>query len=160
MATLNKINGEWVVTAGGQRMWVGTQAAYEAALANGEIAANTLVAITDDGGQPHRYSTDEQVVGTWINNKPIYEKTFTATMPNTTNATFATNVVGGDCEYVVSLVCRVVNGNNHVAIFAPDYGTGSVYYSIPNDSLLTDNLPAHAQGRATIITIQYTKTTD
>lgn len=48
MATLNKINGEWVVTAGGQRMWVGTQAAYEAALANGEIAANTLVAITDD----------------------------------------------------------------------------------------------------------------
>lgn len=27
-------------------------------------------------GEPHNYSTDEQVVGTWIDGSTIYEKTF------------------------------------------------------------------------------------
>lgn len=86
MATLNKINGEWVVTAGGQRMWVGTQSAYETARANNEISANSLVAITDDGNDNEymRYSFDEKKCGFWIDGKPIYKKTFVQNFDITT----------------------------------------------------------------------------
>lgn len=33
------------------------------------------VSSPDSFGTPHKYSTDEQIVGTWIDGKPIYEKT-------------------------------------------------------------------------------------
>lgn len=45
----DKISGELVTLANGQRIWVGTTAAHEAAVAAGTMPNNCLVAITDDG---------------------------------------------------------------------------------------------------------------
>lgn len=35
------------------------------------------------GGSSHNYSTTEQIVGTWIDGSPVYEKTFNLTSPST-----------------------------------------------------------------------------
>ena len=48
--TMIKKNGHWVTVAGGQRMWVGTKAQLDAALAAGELEDGTAVMVTDDYG--------------------------------------------------------------------------------------------------------------
>jgi hypothetical protein len=50
-SVVNKLTGELVTTASGTRYWVGTRDAYNAAKLNGSIPGNTMVCITDDGGQ-------------------------------------------------------------------------------------------------------------
>lgn len=63
---------------GSANIWTGTKAEYEAQAS--QIADDTAVFITDDEIQSlivssyAVYSTDEQVVGTWINGKPLYRK--------------------------------------------------------------------------------------
>lgn len=44
----------------------------------------------------HVYSTNEQIVGKWINGKPLYEKTFTTTI--TTSETVAGNIKFGTVQ--------------------------------------------------------------
>lgn len=56
--TMIKKDGHWVTVAGGQRMWVGTKAQLNAALAAGELEDGTAVMVTDDYhdtslGHPH-----------------------------------------------------------------------------------------------------------
>lgn len=56
--TMIKKDGHWVTVAGGQRMWVGTKAQLNAALAAGELEDGTAVMVTDDyeeasSGYPH-----------------------------------------------------------------------------------------------------------
>lgn len=46
--TMIKKDGHWVTVAGGQRMWVGTKAQLNAALAAGELEDGTAVMVTDD----------------------------------------------------------------------------------------------------------------
>jgi hypothetical protein len=46
-----------------------------------EIFGN--VALGQGGSNMHDYSTDEQIVGTWIDGKPVYEKTFEFENPST-----------------------------------------------------------------------------
>ncbi|MBO6284455.1 MAG: hypothetical protein J6M63_11050 [Pseudobutyrivibrio sp.] len=46
--TMIKKDGHWVTVAGGQRMWVGTKAQLDAALAAGELEDGTAVMVTDD----------------------------------------------------------------------------------------------------------------
>lgn len=46
----NSNTGELELLAGASRIWTGTQAALNAALDNNEIAPNTVICITDDGG--------------------------------------------------------------------------------------------------------------
>ena len=48
--TMIKKDGHWVTVAGGQRMWVGTKAQLNAALAAGELEDGTVVMVTDDYG--------------------------------------------------------------------------------------------------------------
>lgn len=38
------------------------------------------------GGNIHEYSTEEKIVGKWIDGKPIYEKTFTGLNHSTTSS--------------------------------------------------------------------------
>ena len=71
--TMIKKDGHWVTVAGGQRMWVGTKAQLDAALAAGELEDGTAIMVTDDYMEPITYSTIEQLTGdTWIDGKPIY----------------------------------------------------------------------------------------
>ena len=52
------------------------------------------------GGGMHNYSTEEQVIGTWIDGKPIYEKTLQYVMTNSDDG-FA--LIGADIDKVISI---------------------------------------------------------
>ena len=65
---------------GGADMWTGTQAEYTQQAS--QIEDGTLVNITDDDQIAqtwHVYSTTEKVVGKWIDNSDVYEKTIKIT---------------------------------------------------------------------------------
>ena len=111
------------------------------------------------------YSTDEQVVGTWIDGKPLYQKTITFTAPSTNvytqhplgindydeimivdNATFArcaTGVVGIDGYGSGNVSSDQVIGLLNTSASTFDYRVGASYYSAD-----------------ITLTIQYTKITD
>lgn len=77
---------------GNANIWTGTQAEY--AQQASQIADGTLVNITDDEGgyidEFHVYSTDEHVVGRWIDGSLIYEQTFyLSQLPNNTTVKIA-----------------------------------------------------------------------
>lgn len=46
---VNKTTGELTTLANGTRMWIGTKAAHDAAVAAGTMPNNCMVCITDDG---------------------------------------------------------------------------------------------------------------
>ena len=70
----------------GTPTWTGTQAEYDAA--ESDIADGTIVNITDDDGNmvgartTEIYSTDEIIIGRWIDGKPIYRKVINQTLPS------------------------------------------------------------------------------
>lgn len=78
--TLTKLQVEntiYGISGGGgnANIWTGTQAEYEAQAS--QIADDTVVLITDDEEHTQAfdiYSTDEHVVGKWIDGKPLYRK--------------------------------------------------------------------------------------
>ena len=71
---------------GSANIWTGTMAEYEQQAS--QIADDTLVCITDDEEQTQAmivYSTTEQVCGTWIDGKTLYQKTIDfGALPNST----------------------------------------------------------------------------
>lgn len=64
MTQIKDSNGNWVTVAGGQRMWVGTKAQLDAALAAGELEDNTLTAVLDD------YTEGDSMRGTAVQVHP------------------------------------------------------------------------------------------
>ena len=87
---VDKTTGELVTLANGTRMWIGTQAAHDAAVAAGTMPNNCMVCITDDapGADAFNFSTTEvKTPYKWIDNRPIYRKVIDlGTLPdNTTN---------------------------------------------------------------------------
>lgn len=70
--TMIKKDGHWVTVAGGQRMWVGTKAQLDAALAAGELEDGTAVMVTDDYEETTSHDPSEVTwnttyvdLGTW-----------------------------------------------------------------------------------------------
>lgn len=105
-----------------------------------------------------KYSTTEQVVGEWINGKPLYERTFTGT----------TGAVGTDAT-----LGSIANVDTIVTIFGKcEYGNSGVLQAIPNKEVYlkyqsgaimtyTDASASSAiAGKNCAVVVQYTKTTD
>ena len=73
---------------GNANIWTGTQAELEEVF--DELEEGTQINITDDeqevveGGTI--YSEEEQVIGLWVDNKPLYQKTFVLSNPLTISA--------------------------------------------------------------------------
>lgn len=87
----NSSTGTLTTLANGQRMWIGTQTAYDSAEAAGTLPNNCLIAITDDGAGTEQYSTEETSTGkVWIDDKPIYRKVFTFSSVTLSANTWAT----------------------------------------------------------------------
>lgn len=56
-----------------------------ASVTDDSVNNKTVVTVTGGGGSVH-YSTSEQVIGTWIDGKPLYEKTINyGALPSTPN---------------------------------------------------------------------------
>ena len=114
--------------------------------------------------KPTHYSTDEQVVGVWTNNKPIYQKTFSTTAPNAPSngsygyKTFAHGIQNLD-EYVE--ISGVITSNEFSSMLP--FFTDSGYktkFNINATEISIANDAAYANGRKVSITVKYTKSTD
>ena len=110
------------------------------------------------GGYAHHYSEIEQVIGTWKDGKPIYEKTITFTA----SSGGYVDVSNLHISKMISCVGFVTQTNgNHVNI---PYGTGSgdfavAYFNSPNNRLYCSFAGSYNVAEWNI-TMQYTKTTD
>lgn len=108
------------------------------------------------GGASHVYSTTEQVIGTWIDGKPLYEKVITGlSISLSWNSQYrAENTFVNAPTDIDTLVYidgfGLSNGNHkaHFGITVYDYGSSSwTLFSLQD-------------GTVTTLIIQYTKTTD
>ena len=126
-----------------------------------EIIGDYEDAITGDRGKKVNFSTEEQEIGTWINGKPLYQKTIDCgTLPNATSKDIAT---GFDMSKIriVSESSMAVNMSTGAAspltyVWAD---TKINYWLQPNGTLTlmaTDNRTA----MNAYITLQYIKLTD
>lgn len=108
------------------------------------------------------YSTDEQVVGTWINGKPIYQKTIDfGYLPNNTVKTVAHNI--SNLDWVVDAKGIAYNGSGGYRSIPILYNTTYASYNTAFLVRLADiQLEVNNDMSAfyAYITIQYTKTTD
>ena len=122
---------------------------------------------TTDGtvniGTGNDYSTDEQIIGTWIDEKPIYQKTIDCeALPNNTTKSVNTNIL--NASKLINYSATAFGTNNNGIMTIPRLwlgGTGDVYIGF-NADLTVINL-ATTSDRSNMnayCTLQYTKTTD
>ena len=107
------------------------------------------------------YSTDEKIIGKWIDGKPLYRKSYEVTSPSASNSSTVLFTYSSDMEI------QDIDGY----ILAPDENISvNLYYSTANYVCCWSNhkdkqikmvvSKSSYTSRPTIITILYTKTTD
>ena len=111
------------------------------------------------------YSTDEQVIGTWIDGKPIYQKTFyTADLNyNTVRENKNVGSISG-IDMVVSLTGILANASKtaryQVPFPTPSSGNlTNINYDYTNNCIYFSSTTTWSDGEL-YVTMQYTKTTD
>lgn len=124
-------------------------------------SVNDKTVVTVTGGGGINYSTTEQVIGTWYDNKPLYGKLIVYTPPSTISGTVTIeSIASGKIMQVVGGTAYNSNDNRGYAL--PDvrtnggtkitYDNGDVMLEIMNDSW--------SSAWTFYVPIQYTKTTD
>lgn len=107
------------------------------------------------------YSTEEKVVGTWIDGKPLYQKTIEGTLPTETNEiqTFATHgITNIDNVHIVASSAQATDGTWYNIGITATLNVWDAWVNINNirNKILTASLVSQTG----YITLQYTKTTD
>ena len=106
------------------------------------------------------YSLDEQVVGTWVNGKPLYQKTIiiSGCSPNTWNTT-AHNIANVDDVVEETAMVRCTNGTIYCIGFRTTEVCGMIQATATNVGCYLGTHTVYNNAVVTI-TIKYTKTTD
>lgn len=158
-ATLNKLQVEETIYSvegggGNANIWTGTQAELEEVF--DELEEGTQINITDDeqevveGGTI--YSEEEQVIGLWKDNRPLYQKSYVVTSSISVTSSWTNTGITLPNE-----VDRIINGevyrNTSTGLFSASFNISSHALRIRFAS--SETLDANS-----IITIQYTKSTD
>lgn len=95
-----------------------------------------------------RYSTSEQVVGTWIDGKPIYQQTFTGASKTINNI-----------EQLVSIMSMGTRDGGDVDPIPMPYSNGA-RWSLNTSGVLNFSNGTDLNYTSIVTTVQYTKTTD
>ena len=114
---------------------------------------------TKVGMSGHVYSQTEQVVGTWIDGKPIYEKTVDIeNLPNNTTK----NVTHGISDIALIIDIRGFASGVSNTIPLPYSSVGGTYNINVNADTTNINIQTgyNATGYSGYVTLRYTKTTD
>lgn len=162
------LRGRFVLGAGGTY----NPGAAGTVSADGDLAYYALCYIIKVTADPADiYSLEEQVVGRWIDGRPLYRKTYVFTSPNTTKTWIKVGDSVPNLDTITSLskVCNRSNGvsqdeaaanaNNTFAFFF--LYTKGEYPNIPFSGLGMVRYDDGAfAGQQFICTIEYTKTTD
>lgn len=109
------------------------------------------------------YSTNETVVGTWIDGKPIYRKCFTITTPSSNASTNVVDITDlhidnmiNDYFSIVSVghnISSSTNNSNAVMFVRLNFNNTGDWLTMTVSNTSYQNCPA-------LIVIEYTKTTD
>ena len=110
------------------------------------------------------FSTDEKVIGTWIDGKPLYQKTvYISSLPNNNVGNYAHNVSNMDkCVYASGFFIDIYEGTlqYHYSNYATKYGN---QYNFCVDVDRTNIVIVTGSDRSAwsgYVTLRYTKTTD
>lgn len=112
------------------------------------------------GGAILNYSLEEQVVGTWIDGKPLYQKTFTGTSSSTAGKDIDTTIADNveRVIYVWGILDYDTTNKNSIPVG---------YFFNSNDFIHTWTVLGNIlrfrttyTSKPFILTVQYTKTTD
>lgn len=104
----------------------------------------------------HHYSTQERVVGTWIDGKPVYEKTYSSlnVLINDTSSWFRTGIIISDINAIVG-AGGIDTSNQYWSVSA------CIYSADDEVGISIASLVGAAGGRVIdTLTFRYTKTTD
>lgn len=158
--TAHTADGE-VVTGLAPKTWTGTRAMYE--LAKDSIAIGTIINITDDhispggGTSGEHYSTEEQVIGTWIDGKPLYRKV--VIVQNVAANDYTVIKIEDDMVLKNFYGVAKLSNNTIYSIFAPE-GLNIPYRYDPGNKGLVGRTKSSAGITKAEVIIEYTKTTD
>ena len=109
------------------------------------------------------YSTTEKIVGTWIDGKPLYQKTIsTGTLPNATSKTVATNIA--NIKRVVNMFGYAFLSQRCITLPYPlkGYECNIDIRSITSSgaNIMLNSAGNLSDFTESYVTLQYTKTTD
>ena len=117
------------------------------------------------GGGSMNYSTDEQVVGTWIDGKPVYQKSFATTLTDHDQTDISMgasidkyidiNVIQYSSGYFRPLTLITNDFTKYIKVSAANNDAGQ--YA---NTLYIRNTEPNYYNTNVIATVQYTKTTD
>ena len=108
------------------------------------------------------YSTDEVVIGTWIDNKPIYRKVINiGNLPNNATVNIPTSTFDASNKFITNIYCIGVSSQGEY-LKIPYYAGTSNYTNILITSANTISIQTNAdRSRFTgYVTVEYTKTND
>lgn len=80
--------------------------------------------------QPDSYSTEEKLIGTWIDGKPLYRKVFTGTTPSSLSVDTTLIDLNDSIDTFVNVFGSFVLANGEVQFFPMWYAGSSDYYYI------------------------------
>lgn len=123
---------------------------------DGNMSAVTSNAVAD----VLSYSTTEQKTGgTWIDGKPIYRKVvYCGALPNNTVKTVAHNIA--NIKWVVKYNGMASDGNEWLQLPASYYSTSAIGLSADSTNISLRPYSNRTSYTTTLVTIEYTKTTD
>ena len=112
-----------------------------------------LFAPTSGGGGSHNYSTTEQVIGTWIDGKPVYEITYEFTTALTINSTsyIHSGITPVNIKSLIGMPDIIDVHGQSAPIMAGLYSDGEIALALLNATYSID---------LKYLIIRYTKTTD
>ena len=162
---VNILSGTSINTTINLQIELGSATEYEAYY-------EPTISIKDSEGNFHEigfdnkdnYSEREQIIGTWIDGKPLYRKVFRTTFPTvSSNGTYVANkevYFADNVNFSFLEALFIENGNQRQNLpYINNSGYVSKGFVQDNILMLTGNSTAHSGLRTTAI-IKYTKSTD
>ena len=114
--------------------------------------------LTPTGFETHHYSTNEQIVGTWIDGKPLYERTWELTIPNS-SGTYTYNEVVANLDIVTHTEYSIYGIGERGDV--PWYPQATILFSEQSAIGIEFYFAStNYAGRKIYYTSRYTKTTD
>lgn len=117
-------------------------------------------AVTTIETKPTHYSTDEQVVGTWIDGKPLYQKTVTVTSPTSDFGIIYDYDATFDIKDLRGYLTGTDNAVWDLNVYFPNNFSIASYIYKPNHDIRMNVTRASEKGVPVVLTLQYTKSTD
>lgn len=129
-----------------------------ASVTDDSVNNKTVVTVTGGGGGVH-YSTSEQVIGTWIDGKPIYQCTWSGTKTTNAEEVVISGLVTLDTLVDSKVIFKGNTGAQIAQYFRDASDFGRCWFD--NNGIHMDLGNSYPIRPVTwYITLQYTKTTD